>query len=171
MRIPGADRRGEVSRIDQSGQTLGSTKRVELSKEERGRCRKENIENSISGDATSRTLEYISSSHIERGPGGWRKHGGGKTVERLWGLLRDSFVTFSSRFQQLPSYLSLFLRGLSPRSFPSFASNLLEIFFVIFYFFIVLVFFFLLNLIILMHIIWLNMVCNWVLVESNVLLK
>lgn len=67
-------------------------KRVKPSKEERGRCGKENIGNSISGGATSRTSEYISSSHREGGR--WREHGGGKAVERLWGLLCDSFVTF-----------------------------------------------------------------------------
>jgi len=57
------------SRSDQaSGQTLRrlQRKRVKPSKEERERCRKENIGNSISGGATSRTPEYISSSYRER---------------------------------------------------------------------------------------------------------
>lgn len=40
-------------------------KRVKPSKEECGRCRKENIGNSISGGATIRTPEYISSFHGE----------------------------------------------------------------------------------------------------------
>lgn len=82
-------------------------KRVKPSKEECGRCRKENIGNSISGGATSRTPEYISSSHGKREGGRWREHGGGEAVERLWGLLRDSFVTFPPRFQQLLLYFSL----------------------------------------------------------------
>lgn len=85
----------------------------------RSACRKENIGNSISGDATSRTPEYISSSHREWEDGRWREHGCGETVKRLWGLLRDSFVTFPSRFQQLPPNLSL-SSGFLPTIFSQF---------------------------------------------------
>jgi len=45
-------------------------KRVKPGKEARGQCRKENIGNSISGGATSRTPEYISSSYSVRGEDG-----------------------------------------------------------------------------------------------------
>ena len=45
-------------------------KRVKPGKEKRGKCRKENIGNSISGGATSHTPEYISSSYREREKGG-----------------------------------------------------------------------------------------------------
>ncbi|XP_036139301.1 uncharacterized protein LOC118644582 [Monomorium pharaonis] len=61
---------GRISRIDQVSEDRrreGSTARMRVmpSKEKRGRCRKENIGNSISGGATSRIPEYISSSHRE----------------------------------------------------------------------------------------------------------
>lgn len=89
-------------------------KRVKPSgvKEECGRCRKENIGNSISGGATSRTPEYISSSHREREGGRWREHGGGKAA---MGIITRFICNILSPFPAVTT-VSLPFFGVSPYS-------------------------------------------------------
>lgn len=95
-------------------------KRVVPSKEERGRCRKENIGNSISGGATIRTPEYISSSHREWEGEGWEEHGGsgGAAMGIITRFICNIPFPVSSSYHRI----SPFLRG-SPRSFLGFAST------------------------------------------------
>lgn len=81
-------------------------RRVKPGKEKGGQCKKENIGNSISGGATSRTPEYISSSYSKRDEDGWRTRGEKRGVEQCYEGVITRFICNVPPFLQQLSYLS-----------------------------------------------------------------